>query len=54
MPIEIRELTIKATVNEKDREEVQASSPSTDEDDGPKKDQITDKIIEILKRKNER
>ena len=56
MPVEIRELIIKATVTHADEEEANTNSspaPST-ENDCNEPEQIAAAVTEILKRKNER
>ena len=56
MPIEIRELIIKATVKEEEKTTASSSTYSANETEKKISDinHIADKIAEIIKRKNER
>ena len=57
MPIEIKELHIKAIVSPKEKENSKGAVMSTDEINRLKKEitkEVTDKVLRILRQKNER
>ena len=57
MPIEIKELHIKAIVSPKEKESSKGAEMSSDEINKLKKEitkEVTDKVLRILRQKNER
>ena len=57
MPIEIKELHIKAIVSSKEKENIKGAVMNADEINKLKKEitkEVTDKVLRILRQKNER